>query len=1050
MKKPYLNANSLIGRPWVWLMVLFGLFAPFITQAQSLTVSPTTTPAAPDNYGSVAVGSVSNPAKQYTVTGTDLSGNIAISFANAPSFEGSSDNVNFGNSATLPSTGGTLYVRFRPTAVGTTTVDASNGRIVVTGSDAFFNSYSRNIFVQGTGTPGTPMIGVTPTALAFGNQQVNTPSSPMSVTVNATSLTSPIVVTAPSGFEVSNSGVNGGAYSTSISIPQGTGTVNTTVNVRFVPTAAQNYVDNVSFVSTGATTRTVGVSGVGTLPPATLSANPTQLDFGTLQAGQVSNPQSFTITGSNITSDVTVSAPNGFLIRQGTSGNFVQTLTITPTNNSVNAALQARFAPTSAGSYNSTITATTSGNGGASTGVTVTGDATPAPTGPFIVVNPSALDFGTVSNSGSAQTLSFSINAGNLTAPLVLTGSNNNIVFRDASAGGSFVNGPITITPAMDGSVSIRNIEVRLVAPVGSGPFNGTITASSTGATNKVVTITANSTGGNSTINVSGVLNQFSTVPGVASDVQSYTVTGTNLLQGITVAAPQYFQVSLDANFTGITGTGNSFTIGQGPAGDVPNTTIYVRFLPPSALSTTSIILNSSSPATSQAIQVNGTSEPTIQIANAFQEVRNVVINTKSASQSLTINAQRVLQPITISKLLSSNPLNPSGTQQFELSLDNVNFTNSLTLTPNPSTYTINQPIYVRYAPTYLGSGQSTLQYQSNDFANTSTQSFGVNDLLTGRSIDTEPTERSTATVTRNNTTATVTFNLPANYAALGYGEGRLIIASENSTFPATIRPQDGVSYQTGNQTYGMGPQVAPGYYVVYSGANNSVVIDGLDLGTTYYFYTFEYNNIDNNFNVAVSGAENYLTPPVPQIIPGIIAPSPLPVTLISFTAKVKGSQVALAWATAAELNNKQFEVQRSRDGRSFETIITRAGKGTTNSASTYNEVDSRPLNGVSYYRLKQVDLDGTFSYSSIVTISFLSAGELTMYPNPVEDQLTINVAGSTEGVQVTVTDMMGRVISTSALATDGKLDMANLKTGTYLITVGQGDAKVTRRIVKK
>ncbi|OWP62776.1 hypothetical protein CDA63_12770 [Hymenobacter amundsenii] len=1044
MKNKYLSKNPSFSRPWVWLLVMFAVFAPFITQAQSLTVTPTTSPGSPDTYGSVAVGAVSSPAKQYTVTAAGVSGSIAVSFVNAPSFEGSSNGgTTYSTSLTLPATGGTVLVRFKPTFIGST----SEEYVQVSANRATLNAF---IDVQGIGTPGTPTITVTPTALAFGNQQINTTSSPMSVTVNATSLTAPITVTAPTGFQVS---FNNSAYSATVEIPQGSGTVtDAIVNVVFAPTTAGEQVRNVTFASMDATTRNVGVSGIGTLPPASLSSAPAQLDFGTFQAGQVSAPQNFTVTGENITSDVTVSAPNGFLIRQGNSGNFVSVITLSPTNNSINASLQARFAPTSAGSYNSTITATTTGNGGASTGVAVTGDATAAPTGPFIVVNPSALNFGTVSNTGSAQTLAFAINAGNLTAPLVLTGSNNNIVFRDASAGGDFVNGPITITPATDGSVSLRNIEVRLVAPVDKGAFSGSITASSVGAPDAVVSITANSTGGNSTINVSGVLNQFSTVPGVASDVQSYTVTGTNLLQGITVAAPQYFQVSLTSTFDGIIGTGNSFVIPQGPAGDVPNTTVYVRFLPPSALSTTSIILNSSSPATSQAIQVNGTSEPTIQIANAFQEVRNVIINTKSASQALTINAQRVLQPINITKLLSSNPLNPNGVQQFELSLDNVTFTNSLVLTPNSSTYTVNQPIYVRYTPTYLGSGQSTLQFQSNDFSNMSTQSFGVNDLLTGRSIDTEPTMRSTATVTRDGNTATVVFNLPANYAAQGFGEGRLIVASVNPTLPANNQPQDGISYQTGNQTYGVGPQIAPGYFVVYSGPNNTVVIDGLNPSTTYYFYTFEYNNIDNNFNVAVSGAENYLSPPVPNSIPGIIAPGnpPLPVSLVSFSAKVNGSQVALRWETASELNNKQFEVERSRDGRSFTTILTRAGQGTTSAGTTYNEVDRQPLNGLGYYRLKQVDRDGKTTYSTPVAVNLLKAGEINMYPNPVSDQLTITVGGApTEGTVVTVTDLTGRVLSTQKLRADGKLDMSTLRTGIYLVTVGEGNTKVTRRVVR-
>ncbi|NVO30315.1 T9SS type A sorting domain-containing protein [Hymenobacter lapidiphilus] len=1068
MKKEYLRNSKpgLTGRLWALLALLW--FAPLLGHAQQVTLTadgPNLNPGAngvsnPQYFGSVQIGA-SSASKSYTVAATDLDPNGSVSIVVPAGFQGSINNTSFSTNTimlvanaagNLSNT--TVYLRFAPTTgAGTTINRAIFAQSTFDGGPVFS---SPSIRLRGDAVAGSPNITVTPAALGFGDQTVGTNSAPMMVEVRATSLNADILVTAPAGFEVAASG--SGTYAQTLTLTRNAAdnSVNTFVDVRFAPTAAQNFVAQVSFASDEATTRNVSVSGTGVLPPASLSSAPAQLDFATLQAGQVSAPQNFTITGENITSDVVVSAPNGYLIRLGSSGTFVQTVTLSPTNNQVNAVLQARFAPTAAGSYNSTITATTTGNGGANTGVIVTGQATAAPTGPFIVVSPTNLDFQTVSASGSAQTLAFSINAGNLVAPLVLTGSNNNIVFRDASAGGSFVNGPITINPAMDGTVSLREIEVRLVAPVPSGAFAGTITATSTGADPRVVTIQANAINGNSTINIDGVLAQFSTVPGIASDVQSYFVTGTNLLQDLRIAAPQFFQVALEPTFAGIVGTGNSLAITPGTNGDVPKTAIYVRFLPPSALSTTSVIINSSSPATSQAVQANGTSEPTIQILNPFVEERNIVLNTKSSpSQAINIRAQRVLQPITITKLLSTNPLNVNNAQQFELSLDNVTFSNSIMLTPNTSTYVIDRQIFIRYAPTYLGTGQSTLQFQSNDFSNTSTQSFGANDLLSGRSIDTEPTLRIIADVKRDDvdkTKAIVTFNLPPNYASLGYGEGRLIVASESATLPSVNQPIDGTPYTTGNQTYGVGPQIAPGYFVVYSGANSSVIIDGLNPSVTYYFYTFEYNNIQDNLNIAVPGAENYLSPPTPNLIPGQEAPGnpPLPVTLVSFSAKVSGSQVAIRWETASELNNKQFIVERSRDSRTFETVLTRAGQGTTNATTVYNEVDSQPLNGLSYYRLKQVDLDGKTSYSSIVPVSFLKAGEVVMYPNPVTDQLTITMNGGTEGVSATITDLSGRTIQAQQLRADGKLNMANLKAGTYLVTVGKGNAKVTRRIVKQ
>ncbi|GAB2794500.1 hypothetical protein HNQ93_003885 [Hymenobacter luteus] len=1019
------------------------LALPFIGQAQSITVSPSTDENNPTEFGSVPVGQVSSPAKEYTVTATGISDNLEVSFGNATSFEGSTDNTNFSNTVVLPAAGGTLYVRFKPTTVGTT-----NGQYIrVTGGGR--STVNAFIDVRGTGTQGVPTLSVTPSARGFGNQVINTTSSPMTFTVTGTSLTGDVTVTAPAGFLVSNSATS--TYGQTTTVGQGnTGTVNATVYVVFNPTVASNYVGNVTFASSGTST-TASVAGTGVLPPATLGVTPTSLAFASTQEGLVSAPSSFTVSGFNLTAAVTVTAPTGFLIRQGTTGTFVQTVTLTPVNNSVNASLQAVFAPATAGSYNDNITISSTGNGNPSVTLAVSGTATPAPRGPFIVVNPGSLDFETVSSSGSAQTLTFEINAGNLTAPLVLTGSNNNILFRDASAGGSFVNGPITINP-VNGSVSGRIIEVQLTGPIASGGFTGNITATSSGVT-QVVNITANSTGGESVVNVSSSgLNLFSTVPGVPSAPQSYLLSGTNLLRDITVTAPPAFQVSQKADFSDVTATNNTIVVARNNGSDVTPTTIYVRFVPTSAFSTTASVLNASRPALGVAVRVQGTSEPSVQLQNAFQQVRNVEIYTRSTSQAITVVAERVLQPVTISQLLSANTtFNPDNTPQFEISRDNVNFTvDTVKLKPNTSTYSINQQIYVRFRPTNLGSAQATLRYQSNDFDDKSTQNFTANSLLSGLPIDNQPRERAVANVVRNNTTATVTFTLPANYAGLGYGEGRLIVASENPTLPSGNQPMDGVSYQTGNQTYGQGPQVAPGYFAVFAGPNSSVTVEGLDIRKTYYFYTFEYNNIDNNVNVIASGAENYLSPPTPNTIPGIIAPSPLPVTLVSFDAKIRGNQVALTWATSAELNNKGFEVERSRDGRSFETILFRAGKGTTSSSTTYTAADEKPLAGTSYYRLKQIDFDGTVSLSQPVVINFLRSGDVNMYPNPVEDILTIELGGATEGVTVTITDSNGRLIRSQKLGANGTLNMGDLGTGTYMVTVGEGNSKVTRRIVKK
>ena len=113
---------------------------------------------------------------------------------------------------------------------------------------------------------------------------------------------------------------------------------------------------------------------------------------------------------------------------------------------------------------------------------------------------------------------------------------------------------------------------------------------------------------------------------------------------------------------------------------------------------------------------------------------------------------------------------------------------------------------------------------------------------------------------------------------------------------------------------------------------------------------------------------------------------SPLPVELMSFTAVTSGKIVLLNWATASELNNQRFEVERSSDGRTFYRIGTVAGAGTTSMQQTYSLRDEQPLNGISYYRLIQVDFDGSRNVSKVVAVKFRKELQGTLYPQPASD----------------------------------------------------------------
>lgn len=121
----------------------------------------------------------------------------------------------------------------------------------------------------------------------------------------------------------------------------------------------------------------------------------------------------------------------------------------------------------------------------------------------------------------------------------------------------------------------------------------------------------------------------------------------------------------------------------------------------------------------------------------------------------------------------------------------------------------------------------------------------------------------------------------------------------------------------------------------------------------------------------------------------------PLPVELLTFDAAYnkKTGFVDLVWTTASETNNDYFTVERSSDNLNFETVITRNGAGNSNQVLYYYDADKEPLPGLSYYRLKQTDFDGAFTYSQTETVMISSENYIvTINPNPVNDHINVSV----------------------------------------------------------
>ncbi len=136
-----------------------------------------------------------------------------------------------------------------------------------------------------------------------------------------------------------------------------------------------------------------------------------------------------------------------------------------------------------------------------------------------------------------------------------------------------------------------------------------------------------------------------------------------------------------------------------------------------------------------------------------------------------------------------------------------------------------------------------------------------------------------------------------------------------------------------------------------------------------------------------------------------------LPVELISFAAKAEETAVALTWTTASEKNNDRFEIERSADGRTFEYLTTLKGSGTTTLARHYQSLDKNPFNGINYYRLKQIDFDGTATFSEIVSVE-IKSGKIELFPNPVAGTLYLRMSDFAEReVQFQITDLTGKTM---------------------------------------
>ena len=177
-----------------------------------------------------------------------------------------------------------------------------------------------------------------------------------------------------------------------------------------------------------------------------------------------------------------------------------------------------------------------------------------------------------------------------------------------------------------------------------------------------------------------------------------------------------------------------------------------------------------------------------------------------------------------------------------------------------------------------------------------------------------------------------------------------------------------------------------------------------------------------------------------------------LPVELFSFTGKAVGSVSVLQWFTASEWNNNRFEIERSIDAIEFTKIGEKAGSGTSNAEHHYTFTDRLPLSGVNYYRLKQIDNDGTATYSQIVSIHFGKETTVSIYPNPANNQINIQLVDSNADYPVQVYNAFGQLQIEQLIlqgSNQAQIDISMLPKGNYFIRIQVDGTTITQHLVK-
>ncbi|MBL7859420.1 MAG: T9SS type A sorting domain-containing protein [Cyclobacteriaceae bacterium] len=181
---------------------------------------------------------------------------------------------------------------------------------------------------------------------------------------------------------------------------------------------------------------------------------------------------------------------------------------------------------------------------------------------------------------------------------------------------------------------------------------------------------------------------------------------------------------------------------------------------------------------------------------------------------------------------------------------------------------------------------------------------------------------------------------------------------------------------------------------------------------------------------------------------------SPLPIKLLSFKATPLQGGVSLDWVTSSEKDFDYFQVERASDDLQFKPLGRVVAKGGLNIETHYDFFDSKPLNGKNYYRLKNIDFDGSFDYSPVVYVDWQSSSDIVLYPNPITNrEFMLELDGEvTPGTSISVLNTVGlEIMQRKVLQSEELISLPDdTKAGIYFVKIQRQESSRTIKVVVK